>query len=716
MAAVDFATSYLARGWNPVPVAFRDKKPVGKAWQRLRVSKDNVAQHFKSAQMNVGIQLGPNSGGLTDIDLDSSEAVAIAPSLLPDTACIFGRASKRASHRLYVTTMGDRINKAAIQSKDPTSESKVPPCERETFKGMLLEVRIGGGVKGAQTLAPGSVHPSGEGIDYEPARDGEPARIDGEYLLVCAKQVSAASLAARYWPGDGARHDARLAFAGLLVLAGIDQERAIAIIEATANAAGDRDIADARSAVKSTFEKRESGGAVTGLSFARDVFTDRVATRMAEWLGCHADGASAKRQLDEAEAEARIAELSKLSPIAYARIRSKEAKEIGVPPIELDKLVKAKRRATGMQYDSAGAGRPVEFLEVEPWGEEVSGAALLDRLAVRLQDYVVMSPVQADAVALWVIHTHSHDASDTSPKLIIKSPQKRSGKTRLVEVLARVVARPLFTSGITASALLRLIEKYRPTVLLDEIDAAMKANKEMAEALRGLMNSGFDCAGARYIMNVPAPDGGYEPREFSTWAPQLLCGIGNLPDTVRDRGIEIEMKRKLPREKVLRLRRRDGSDLEELARKAVRWSADNFDKLRLANPDTPDGLSDRASDAWEPLFAIADLAGGVWPQRARAAALALSGDGAAEEENFDMIPLADIRRAFDEKNIDKLASRELTSYLTSLDERTWSEWRNDKPISMAQLSHVLKRYRIGSGTIRFEGGMTAKGYYTWFTP
>src|SRR6202023_4119588 len=100
---------------------------------------------------------------------------------------------------------------------------------------------------------------------------------------------------------------------------------------------------------------------------------------------------------------------------------------------------------------------------------------------------------------------------------------------------------------------------------LDEMDTAMKQDREMAEALRGIINSGFNRSGARFIMNVPTPGGGFEPRQFSTWAPQLLSGIGDLPDTVRDRSIEVVMKRKLKSEKVKRLRQRDGDDLRTLA-------------------------------------------------------------------------------------------------------------------------------------------------------
>jgi hypothetical protein len=351
----------------------------------------------------------------------------------------------------------------------------------------------------------------------------------------------------------------------------------------------------------------------------------------------------------------------------------------------------------------------------------VDGAALLEALSSTTRDYVIVSDVQADAVALWSVHTHAHDASDVSPKLVLKSVQKRSGKSRMAEVLERIVARPLFTSGIRPAALLRIIEMQAPTLLLDEMDTAMKQDREMAEALRGIINSGFNRSGARFIMNVPTPGGGFEPRQFSTWAPQLLSGIGDLPDTVRDRSIEIEMMRKRSDEKVKRLRRKDGNDLQVLCQKSARWARDNLENLRDATPEIPYGLSDRTADAWEPLFAIADLAGRDWPQRARKAALALSGEHIVEDDNIGTTLLSDIRAIFDAdpqvyvaKHEEKqITSERLVEALVAIEGHPWAEFgRRRNPLTKNSLARLLKPYKIRPGTIRIGPGEkdTAKGY------
>jgi hypothetical protein len=114
----------------------------------------------------------------------------------------------------------------------------------------------------------------------------------------------------------------------------------------------------------------------------------------------------------------------------------------------------------------------------------------LDELAGFVRRFVVMSPAQADAIALWITHTHCFDAAEQTPYLAISSAEKRSGKTRLLEVLELLVARPWLTGRVTAAVLARKVDAERPTLLLDESDAAFKGEKEYAEAPRGLLKTG----------------------------------------------------------------------------------------------------------------------------------------------------------------------------------------------------------------------------------
>jgi putative DNA primase/helicase len=340
----------------------------------------------------------------------------------------------------------------------------------------------------------------------------------------------------------------------------------------------------------------------------------------------------------------------------------------------------------------------------------VDGAVLLDDIASTIREYVVLTPEQRDAITLYAVHTHAHDAHDFSPILNVKSAQKRSGKSRLMQVLDRILALPLLVSGIRPAALLRIIDLKGPTLLFDEVDAAMKQDREVNEAYRGIINSAFSRPGARCILNVPLSGGGYEPRQFSTWAPLVLSGIGDLPDTVRDRSIEIDMVRKRRDEQVQRLRRRDGKELDVLAQKVARWVRDNFARLQVSQPEIPQALNDRAADAWEPLFAIAELAGGDWPARARQAAVSLSGAQEKDDDSLGTQLLADIREVFTDEQI---ASQALVERLVALEGRPWSEFgKSLKPITQNRLARLLKPYKIRPGTIRFGSGPdeTAKGY------
>src|SRR6516162_2183203 len=134
------ALSYIARGWNPVPVSRKTKMPIGREWQKRVLTAATAARYFNGAAINVGVQLGPNSHDLTDADLDCPEAVQIGGLLLPATNATFGRKSKPCSHHLYVTDLAEHINKACLQFHDVDSKKGKPGT-------MLLELRIGGGGK-----------------------------------------------------------------------------------------------------------------------------------------------------------------------------------------------------------------------------------------------------------------------------------------------------------------------------------------------------------------------------------------------------------------------------------------------------------------------------------------------------------------------------------------------------------------------------------------
>jgi hypothetical protein len=288
--ALEIALGYIERGWNPVPIPHRMKAPRGDGWQARRIDAMSASQYFNREPANVGVLLGPASGGLTDVDLDCAEAIAVAPYTLPKTGAIFGRASKRASHRLYITDLAACIDNAVVQLKDPKT------------KAMLIELRIGGGGKGAQTVFPGSTHEGGEAIFWE--EGGEPSRVDGSELQRSVLMTAACALMARCWPGDGSRHTAALIVGGFLARADLSIERARLYVEAIAKAAGDPEWRDRRKAGEDAATAFREGKRTYGLTAMREAFGHDIADRVGEWLDYRGGDETPSPQTDDGEIKA----------------------------------------------------------------------------------------------------------------------------------------------------------------------------------------------------------------------------------------------------------------------------------------------------------------------------------------------------------------------------------------------------------------------------
>ena len=167
---------------------------------------------------------------------------------------------------------------------------------------------------------------------------------------------------------------------------------------------------------------------------------------------------------------------------------------------------------------------------LEPWGGRVEGS-VLDPPVRGHSEYVVLEDGATEGIALWAMHTHALDAFVISPRLAITSVVMRCGKTTLLDVLAKIVRRPLPTVNATAAAIFRVVDNLQPTILMDEADTFLAKNDE----LRGILNSGH----RRNDAFVIRADGIY-----STWAPAAVAMIGRLPGTLEDRSISVRLKRR----------------------------------------------------------------------------------------------------------------------------------------------------------------------------
>lgn len=400
---------------------------------------------------------------------------------------------------------------------------------------------------------------------------------------------------------------------------------------------------------------------------------------------------------DKADA-AEIARLAKLPPIEYGRARKAAAERLGCTVAILDKVVAAERG----NDDASGQGRRLDLPAPEPWHQPVEGADLLADVASAICRYVVVGAPEATALALWVVACFVFDKFAIFPRVFVTSPEKGCGKTTLLDALSRLLPKTLSASGITAASLFRVIEAARPTLLLDEADTFARDNEE----LRGVLNAGHQHDGA--VIRTVGDE--HEPRVFSVFAPVALAAIGRLPGTIEDRSVIIRLRRRRPDETVEPLRLDRTGGLDELKRKAARWAADHAAELTVADPAMPEEIFNRVADNWRPLLAVADLAGGEWPQRSRHAAAELAADG-NDQNSRGVALLSDIRTAFAMKGVDRLSSDELATYLGNLDDRPWPEYRGGKPISKSQVAKLLKPFGVSSGTIRLPDGSTPKGYH-----
>ena len=375
----------------------------------------------------------------------------------------------------------------------------------------------------------------------------------------------------------------------------------------------------------------------------------------------------------------------------------------------LEKKVKAPGRLVdralleGAPKRDEGQGKRLSFESHEPWPEAVDGAVLLEDIAAAFRRYVALPPRADTALALWSIFAHAFDNFHIGPMLALNSPTKRCGKSTALNLVGKLVPSPLTSSNLTPAVLFRAVEKYKPTLLLDEAETYVRRDRE---ELRGVLNASHVREQA-FVLRTSGDD--HEPRCFSTWCPKAFAYIGRLPDTLEDRAVKIPMHRKAPEEKLERFRSDRTDPLRDLHRRAARWATDHAAALRDLDPAMPPKLNDRAQDNWRPLVAIADIAGGDWPTQARGAALQMSGADEDDEGSVRERLLRDIHQVFKDRG-DRVFSEDLAEELGKMEDRPWAEWgRANKAITKAALAKQLKPFGIKPRSVRI-GPENKKGY------
>ena len=361
------------------------------------------------------------------------------------------------------------------------------------------------------------------------------------------------------------------------------------------------------------------------------------------------------------------------------------------------------------------AGRLVSRVDApvsdEPWPAPVDGDLLLDALMTLLARYLVLPPQADVAIVLWLVHTYLFASADFTPYLWVNSPVRECGKSTLLELLERLAYRAKMTGGITGAALYRWIDRDNPTVLLDELDARLKGDS--GESLRSVLNTGFSRSGR---MTICVGDD-HAPKEFKTFCPKVLAGIGRLWDTVASRSIPILLRR-ATKDELRFLSKIRGSRIDAVCqpyrRQLLTLATAIRDEVSDADPSAPDVLGARHIDVWGQLFAIADAVGGSWPTRARAAAVALHG-GASDETDAGLLLLEDVRQLFqDGFAVDgKLPAAKIVEELVKREDRPWPEYHRGVPLTKSGVARLLGRFGVKPKNMRVEHGSSSpvvKGY------
>ncbi|MFD8609966.1 DUF3631 domain-containing protein [Streptomyces sp. NPDC059631] len=336
------------------------------------------------------------------------------------------------------------------------------------------------------------------------------------------------------------------------------------------------------------------------------------------------------------------------------------------------------------------------------------GAVLLDDLRAAIGRYVVLPSDEAlAAVTLWVAASHIQPALQHAPRLAVVGPTKGCDKSRVLDVLHETVHQPMMTVNTSPAVVFRVIGKNPPTLLVDEADTIFGPKAGDKEDLRGLLNAGHQRN--RPAWRISGPE--HKPTAFPTFAMAALAGIGDLPDTIMDRAVVLRMQKRKPGERIAPFRSRYSvPELNALRDRLTAWLTPMRSTAESLVPHMP--VEDRAADTWEPLVIVADLAGGHWPSRARAACLAMTRNEVVQDEQTTLKTrlLRDVRRVFEQEgHKEALRSQDLLAALLQDAEAPWAEY-GTKGLNAYHLANLLRDFGISPANHRFENGRQAKAY------
>lgn len=312
-----------------------------------------------------------------------------------------------------------------------------------------------------------------------------------------------------------------------------------------------------------------------------------------------------------------------------------------------------------------------------------------------LGDYVVLPEQSVLVTALWVVAAHLTDAWDKFPHLAVTSPEKRCGKTTLLDLLYHVTPNARYTTNISPAALYRVIQKERPTLLMDESQSIARRGSEATEVIREILNAGIGknakvirCGGANHD----------QVEEFSVYSPKVFALIGELDSVLADRCVPVRLERKTRDDSVQRYRSRVvGKRGDELRAEVERWAMANRKRVAAAYDRLePFGIdNDRMAELLLPLQSVMTVAA---PGQVGELEGYAEGLDERDREMATQTPgvrlLSAVRDLFGETKASFLGTGNVIVYLIGREDGPWARWNRGEPITAEKVAGILRPYGV----------------------
>lgn len=324
---------------------------------------------------------------------------------------------------------------------------------------------------------------------------------------------------------------------------------------------------------------------------------------------------------------------------------------------------------------------------------ETATREVLDAIGKVVDRYAIFPNKESrDAVVLWVAHSWVFKKFEATPRLHIYSSEPGSGKTRVMDLVCGMVRKSQDAVNARPSMIYEAIDMNESvTFSIDEVDNLFgrKGSNNAYKQLLAVLNAGFTSEGT----TMAGSPGSY--REMSLFTPVVMAGMGRLPDALHTRSIRIPMRKAGNAGNLEAFRaRKVRFEFSQVKTLLEKWARNTGPALELLFPEIP--LNDRDADKWEPLFAIAEMAGGDWLKRVARAARLLERDDAGDDIPMSTRILRDIENFIEERELEDDENVHTDDLIKNLIDMGWDA-RFVRPRSLAK---ILDDFGVESKNVR----------------